>query len=474
MGAANKKSSSSSSSRSSNGTMNGGAHHVVVATRSTNPYHHTFSLRLLLASFGWASIFAFVVGRAVRQRLLNDFQQRWTEASDARAKLQSASAPPPVKDSWIAGGSTVSSRPDDKKTPRVGSTDSYIAQSELKKRHNYSGPGQQLLMDLENVDGDFLNSEEMLVEAMMNLIDKSGQKCLSHHCHGMEPMGVSCVGILLDGHVTFHTWPAQGVITLDLVSFGQDSNLQSTVETTKRIFGKKRTSSSSDLVEAPHALWALKHRGFSLDSDAKNPEDIDLDEYLLGWVEFEMKEEVASVETDFQVIEIFDVINPRFRSLKSYKRSLSNDGSYEAQNPDLFRPDRVMYSDKIMQSRLYGEKEYHEALVHPGMFAHVNPRRVAIIGGGEGATLREVLKHKSVENVTMVEIDKEMVDISRRFLAEWSSCEDFGSGELKSCFDDPRATVLYEDAIAWFLNNFNTNSTIDNSMRFDVVIMDAL
>jgi len=454
--------------------MNGGAHHVVVATRSTNPYHHTFSLRLLLASFGWASIFAFVVGRAVRQRLLNDFQQRWTEASDARAKLQSASAPPPVKDSWIAGGSTVSSRPDDKKTPRVGSTDSYIAQSELKKRHNYSGPGQQLLMDLENVDGDFLNSEEMLVEAMMNLIDKSGQKCLSHHCHGMEPMGVSCVGILLDGHVTFHTWPAQGVITLDLVSFGQDSNLQSTVETTKRIFGKKRTSSSSDLVEAPHALWALKHRGFSLDSDAKNPEDIDLDEYLLGWVEFEMKEEVASVETDFQVIEIFDVINPRFRSLKSYKRSLSNDGSYEAQNPDLFRPDRVMYSDKIMQSRLYGEKEYHEALVHPGMFAHVNPRRVAIIGGGEGATLREVLKHKSVENVTMVEIDKEMVDISRRFLAEWSSCEDFGSGELKSCFDDPRATVLYEDAIAWFLNNFNTNSTIDNSMRFDVVIMDAL
>ena len=53
----------------------------------------------------------------------------------------------------------------------------------------------------------------------------------------------------------------------------------------------------------------------------------------------------------------------------------------------------------------------HEALVHPSMLSHTNPKRVLIIGGGEGATLREVLKYKSVEEVVMVDIDEELVNI---------------------------------------------------------------
>jgi spermidine synthase len=49
---------------------------------------------------------------------------------------------------------------------------------------------------------------------------------------------------------------------------------------------------------------------------------------------------------------------------------------------------------------------YHEALVHPALFSHSNPKRVAIIGGGEGATLREVLKHNTVSEAIMIEIDE--------------------------------------------------------------------
>jgi spermidine synthase len=52
------------------------------------------------------------------------------------------------------------------------------------------------------------------------------------------------------------------------------------------------------------------------------------------------------------------------------------------------------------------EKEYHEALVHPAMFAHPNPKKVAMVGGGEGAMLHEVLKHTTVEKPTMIEIDE--------------------------------------------------------------------
>ncbi len=88
------------------------------------------------------------------------------------------------------------------------------------------------------------------------------------------------------------------------------------------------------------------------------------------------------------------------------------------------------------------------------MFSHANPRRVAIVGGGEGATLREVLKHDTVDRVTMVEIDEAMVGYSREYLRDWNTCDDI-VGSAESCFEDPRADMRYEDAMAWFIKRFH-------------------
>ena len=73
--------------------------------------------------------------------------------------------------------------------------------------------GQHLLVDIKSVDGTFLNSEDRLARAMVDLIEMSGLTMLSYHCHGLEPVGVSCVGVLLESHISFHTWPIPGVIT---------------------------------------------------------------------------------------------------------------------------------------------------------------------------------------------------------------------------------------------------------------------
>ncbi|OEU21352.1 S-adenosylmethionine decarboxylase, partial [Fragilariopsis cylindrus CCMP1102] len=80
--------------------------------------------------------------------------------------------------------------------------------------------GQHLLIDIENVDSAFLNSEERLANAMLDLINECGLTLLSYHCHKMVPMGVSCAGVLLESHVSFHTWPTEGVITIDLFTCG--------------------------------------------------------------------------------------------------------------------------------------------------------------------------------------------------------------------------------------------------------------
>jgi spermidine synthase len=115
------------------------------------------------------------------------------------------------------------------------------------------------------------------------------------------------------------------------------------------------------------------------------------------------------------------------------------------------------------------------------MFAHKNPKRVAIVGGGEGATLREVLKHNTVEKVVMIDIDEQMVQLSRAFLPFWSDCSTI-INSTSSCFSDPRVETYYEDAFQWFTDKFSPygwNSSIQFSPYskeepFDVIIMDAL
>ena len=60
--------------------------------------------------------------------------------------------------------------------------------------------GQHLLVDIKGVDADFLNSEELLSQAMVDTVQESGLTLLSYHCHFLAPSGVSCVGILLESH----------------------------------------------------------------------------------------------------------------------------------------------------------------------------------------------------------------------------------------------------------------------------------
>eukprot|EP00957_Ditylum_brightwellii_P143450 10928765-Ditylum_brightwellii.AAC.1 len=78
---------------------------------------------------------------------------------------------------------------------------------------------------------------------------------------------------------------------------------------------------------------------------------------------------------------------------------------------------------------------------------HDDPKRVAIIDGGESAMLHEVLKHDMIKQCTMVEIDELMVMTSHKYLKEWSACSDI-VGSVEWGVDDPRVDVCYKDVVA--------------------------
>ena len=116
---------------------------------------------------------------------------------------------------------------------------------------------------------------------------------------------------------------------------------------------------------------------------------------------------------------------------------------------------RSLVLDGKTQSTELDEFIYHESLVHPAMLSHPDPRSVFIGGGGEGGTLREVLAHRSVERATMIDLDREVVELCRAHLPD----HHLGS------FDDPRVTLRHEDARAFLQAG---------GEGYDVIILDLV
>jgi spermidine synthase len=97
---------------------------------------------------------------------------------------------------------------------------------------------------------------------------------------------------------------------------------------------------------------------------------------------------------------------------------------------------KALMLDGKWQSAEKDEFLYHEGLVHPPLVLHGDPKKVLILGGAEGATIREVLRWKGVERIVMVDIDGEVVEACKELLPEMH----------QGAFDDPRVEVIIDDA----------------------------
>ena len=115
---------------------------------------------------------------------------------------------------------------------------------------------------------------------------------------------------------------------------------------------------------------------------------------------------------------------------------------------------RVLTLDGVVQTTEGDEFIYHEMLTHVPILAHGNARNVLIIGGGDGGIAREVLRHQSVEAVTMAEIDEGVIAFSKTYLPSLSD----------GAFDDPRLKLVIADGA-----NFMANS-VD---KYDIIIIDS-
>lgn len=179
-----------------------------------------------------------------------------------------------------------------------------LSPADLKTAGTHSPSGQHLLVDIKGIDADFLDSEERLSDAMVRTVQEAGLSMLSYHCHKLDPAGISCVGVLLESHISFHTWPEEGVITLDLFTCGENPLLP-VVPLIERLFG---------IGDNLTTKWSHELRGFrSAEEKANNYLDdfSDLSLWVLSPIELVYKKQIYSNLTKYQRVDIWDIAEVR-------------------------------------------------------------------------------------------------------------------------------------------------------------------
>ena len=114
---------------------------------------------------------------------------------------------------------------------------------------------------------------------------------------------------------------------------------------------------------------------------------------------------------------------------------------------------RMLVLDGVINLTERDEYIYHEMLAHVPLFSHPNPSHILIIGGGDGGTAREVIKHKGVVKIQQVEIDREVMQVSKKFFPS-----------LSSALDHPKVHVLVMDAVQYIAQTRE---------KFDIIIIDS-
>ncbi len=152
------------------------------------------------------------------------------------------------------------------------------------------------------------------------------------------------------------------------------------------------------------------------------------EEKLRGFygMRYRIKESLFSKKSDFQTVDVIETYG--------HGKMLFNDGL-------------AMVSER-------DEFIYHDMIAHVPLFVHPNPKRVLVIGGGDGGTAREVLRHQNVEECVMVEIDNVVVDACKKHIQK-TAC----------VFNHPKLTLIIADAVKWVSDN--------QEQKFDVILVDS-
>lgn len=296
--------------------------------------------------------------------------------------------------------------------------------------------GRHILVEFTGCNADTLNDVSKIEKAMVQAAQIAGATVINSNFHHFSPWGVSGVVVIQESHLAIHTWPEYRYAAVDLFTCGDTVDPWVSFEFLKKAFEanysalEMKRGSHHIITKTDYQPKDVRHEGVR----DFTPGRYDMKRNV--W--FTDKDENQALSLRYTGDVLFDETSAfqRVRILESYAYG------------------KFLAIDNMVMCTERDESHYHEMIVHPIMQTHGSAKNVLVIGGGDGGTIREVLKYDSVEKVTMVEIDEAVIRASKEFLPS-----------IACAFENKKLNLIVGDGI-----DFVQKSKTD---LYDVIIVDG-
>jgi spermidine synthase len=270
--------------------------------------------------------------------------------------------------------------------------------------------GLHLIGDLTGCrcDPQLLLDGESFRAKCLDMVSASGLTTMDATFHTFDGGGFTGTVVLAESHLAIHTWPERQGLTLDVYvcNYSADNSAKA-----KKLF--------EQLVAYFQPGEVAKHEIDRGEHTLMEPLNDTTGFYIRA------KRQIGEWQTKYQKMQIYET----------------------AHYGKLFRLDGFnMTSERE-------EFVYHENLIHPALTAHLAPKKVLIIGGGDGGSSEEALKHPSVEQVTMVEIDGDVIEVAKEHF----------KAVHNGAFDNPKLRVIVDDGMKFVR---------ETQEKFDLIALD--
>jgi len=297
-----------------------------------------------------------------------------------------------------------------------------------------SALGRHILVEFVGCSASTLNDVDVIEKGMVDAAKSAGATVINSTFHHFSPFGVSGVVVIQESHLAIHTWPEYQYAAVDLFTCGDTVDPWISFDHLKKVF---EAQNHSAIEMHRGALNMLNRVEFHPRDQRKTLEEALQPQYKRNmW--FTDKDENQALSLRYSGNVLFKESSP-YQTVSVY---------------DTHSYGKMLAIDNMIMCTERDEFHYHEMLVHPALQLHGKAEKVLVIGGGDGGTIREVLRYPNVKEVTMVEIDDVVIKASKEWLPQ-VSCE----------FNNPRLKLIVGDGIE-FVKKSAANA-------YDVILIDG-
>ncbi len=295
--------------------------------------------------------------------------------------------------------------------------------------------GRHIIAELYNCDLEKINDVSFVEKGMLEAAEIAGATVINSTFHHFSPFGVSGVIVIQESHFSIHCWPEFGFASVDIYTCGDTVDPWKAYEYLKSKFCASH-GSTMELNRGQKNLLTTRnvHSTESEKKPSRKPKEIKSTRNI--W--FTERNENIALSLKHSGERLYYYKSP-YQKIEIYQTEAFG---------------KIMVLDGNIVCAEEDEYVYHEMIAHVPAFAHTNPSKVLVIGGGDGGTVRELVRHEHIEKIDLVEIDEHVIKAAQQFLPE-----------LANSLNDKRVHIHINDGVE-FVDGCPAES-------YDIVIIDS-